>query len=581
MPRSRTQKQVARRIDIFYFREHSPVRRVRQGLIVLCTLAAVLWIGIAAVRSKGERSSWLDPVTLTSIHNPGHLARPHTLFENRCETCHAGEKDGAFTRTVTDAACLHCHDGAIHRDNQKKATDKSQVTLASFTLAMTDANHPGGAMSAGCVHCHTEHRGEAELLGTDNRQCVVCHEDLKRAAEKPEIVPASVNVTTEFEAGKHPTFGRQLADSKGKWVDPTRLKFNHKFHLTKVDALAKAANNCTLCHSTQPMPASAAGDVPPFAGGSLKPVSSGRNGDNGYMRPITYAEHCSGCHPLNYDAGVGVSHVQLALARAQLADFGGVFRQKLAMMDPDARKKELEPAAPSGGGGRGRGRGAAAAPAKPMTEDEWVAKQLAKVKDEVGGWIGTPGAGELPQIEDLKKLADVDPPDRSVLEAYTVFGMANACAKCHDTNGGTMPGLITSATTQPAKILDTEPTGIPDSPRHWFANSRFDHRPHRVLSCIDCHGGAINSGKDEKSPISTPAIQTGTADVLSPDINRGATSGNQCVDCHKPGGAARDAATASCVSCHVFHDRSKERSPDGKLVAKSVETKTEAPATNQ
>ena len=39
-----------------------------------------------------------------------------------------------------------------------------------------------------------------------------------------------------------------------------------------------------------------------------------------------------------------------------------------------------------------------------MTEDEWVAKQLAKVKDEVGGWIGTPGAGELPQIEDLKKI---------------------------------------------------------------------------------------------------------------------------------------------------------------------------------
>ena len=93
--------------------------------------------------------------------------------------------------------------------------------------------------------------------------------------------------------------------------------------------------------------------------------------------------------------------------------------------------------------------------------------------------------------------------------------------------------------------------------------------------------GAINSGKDEKSPISIPAIQTGTADILSPDINRGATSGNNCVDCHKPGGAARDAATASCVSCHVFHDRSKERTPDGKLVAKSTDVKGAEPATSQ
>src|SRR5438874_1455839 len=240
MPRSRTQKQVARRINIFYFRQSSGIRRARRMLIALCALAAVLWIGISAVRSRSEKSSWLDPVTLTSIHNPGHLARPHALFENRCETCHAGEKTGAFTRTVTDQACLHCHDGSIHRDNQKKAADLSSVSLASFTLAMKDDSHPGGARSAGCVHCHTEHRGEAELLGVNNRQCIVCHEDLKRATEKPEVVPASLNTVTQFEAGQHPTFGRSLFDEKQKkWIDQTHLKFNHKFHLTKVDALAK------------------------------------------------------------------------------------------------------------------------------------------------------------------------------------------------------------------------------------------------------------------------------------------------------------------------------------------------------
>src|SRR4051812_29004209 len=169
MPRSRTQKQVARRINIFYFRSDSQVRKTRRVLITLCALAAVAWIGISAIRSSPGRKSWLDPVTLTTIHNPGDLARAHTLFEKRCETCHAGEKDGAFTRTVTDQACLHCHDGAIHRDNQKKAADQSGVTMASFTLAAKDDMHPGGARSAGCVHCHTEHRGETALLGREDR----------------------------------------------------------------------------------------------------------------------------------------------------------------------------------------------------------------------------------------------------------------------------------------------------------------------------------------------------------------------------------------------------------------------------
>src|SRR5581483_11172194 len=170
---SRTQKQVARRINIFYFRSNGGIRNMRRALIALCTLAAIAWIGIAAARSQGKKSSLLDPITLTALHNPGHLARPHARFENDCGQCHTGDRDkgGHYLLKVTDDACLTCHDGAIHRDNQKKASKPGEVSRDAMVLAISDEHHPGGARSAGCVDCHTEHRGDQALLGNADNNC--------------------------------------------------------------------------------------------------------------------------------------------------------------------------------------------------------------------------------------------------------------------------------------------------------------------------------------------------------------------------------------------------------------------------
>jgi len=66
------------------------------------------------------------------------------------------------------------------------------------------------------------------LLGREDRNCTSCHENLKGAAENPGLVPASINVVTSFEAGKHPAFGRQLMGDKKGWIDPTRLKLGKK-----------------------------------------------------------------------------------------------------------------------------------------------------------------------------------------------------------------------------------------------------------------------------------------------------------------------------------------------------------------
>src|SRR5439155_18071682 len=73
--------------------------------------------------------------------------------------------------------------------------------------------------------------------------------------------------------------------------------------------------------------------------------------------------------------------------------------------------------------------------------------------------------------------------------------------------------------------------------RRWFTSSVFGHDAHRGMTCVECHATAVGS--------------TLTSDVLAPDADA-------CVRCHHPGGRGGMAASNNCVTCHVYHDRSRE-----------------------
>jgi hypothetical protein len=566
MPRSRTQKQVARRIDIFYFRSASGMRNLRRGLIAICTLGALAWIGIAAARSSGTKSP-LNLISLTSLHNPGHLARPHARFENDCAKCHQGEQDawGHYRLKVTDEACLQCHDAAIHRQNQKKSPGDGAVSREAIVLAISDEHHPGGARSAGCVDCHTEHRGDAALIGMHDSNCVLCHANLKAAATQPSLVPDSINVTTAFALDTHPRFGRQITTAS-KMVDPTKLKFDHKFHYPKMASagVENPAQTCVFCHNSgtenrveiKPDPDRKT-SVPPFATNKVTLASAGRNGDSGYMMPITYSEQCSGCHPMNVGDDLKISHIAMSEAVKQLATVTQAQLAKLAVMSDDDRKAALTPAPAesSGGGGRGRKKASSDAPAdaKPISANLWVKQQIDWLKSP--DWIDNAGLPDEAKTALKTAATNDDLPTEALLSAYLAWGMDTSCGKCHD---------ISVKQDGDSWKIETEPTGIPATPRHWFANSRFDHRPHRDIGCVDCHKGALESGQDDPLNNTIPAAQTSTADVLSPDMdgtymgNKKLEEQNTCIHCHNSTGSPA-AVASSCTSCHVYHDRTKER----------------------
>jgi hypothetical protein len=184
-------KDRAKRIDPKYIRRPQPWRRARRWLVFLFCTAVLVWLGVASF----ERTPEGKFVFTAMAHNPGHVSAAHAMIEHDCLACHTGDGRGGFIKTVSDSACLKCHDAGIHSVNQ--TTLKAQVlpvvaasvgldpaagapagATPDATAAPSDVptlpidNHPGGLRSADCVHCHTEHQGEAALRATDNSFCI-------------------------------------------------------------------------------------------------------------------------------------------------------------------------------------------------------------------------------------------------------------------------------------------------------------------------------------------------------------------------------------------------------------------------
>src|SRR4029079_4196040 len=100
----------------------------------------------------------------------------------------------------------------------------------------------------------------------------------------------------------------------------------------------------------------------------------------------------------------------------------------------------------------------------------------------------------------------------------------------------TTPAAAAAAPHGQLHTLKTLPTGF-ETPRRWFTSSKFDHRAHRSMTCIDCHEQAKTSNN--------------TSDVLLPGISN-------CVQCHAPqpkAGSLAGGAGTSCLACHDYHQR--------------------------
>ena len=265
MPRTRTTKKLAQRIDLEYFKRSSPLRRWAFWLSVGLPAVALVWLAWHGVR--GDRR----------VYSAGVLSASHAVLTRQCSACHVTQA-GFFSEKVSDQKCLACHNGAVH--------------------------HAAQEFTPSCASCHADHRGTIRLAATSDADCTQCHANLTTRSG----ATAFTRSIDRFE-GNHPEF----AVLRGGRGDPGTIQLNHYRHL-QPNLLGPNGSRvqmvCTDCHrpaadATAPWPYAAGRDAGASTQESEMPAAKSPMpvgaSSRAYMAPATYTQTCAACHSLQFD----------------------------------------------------------------------------------------------------------------------------------------------------------------------------------------------------------------------------------------------------------------------------------------
>jgi len=263
--RIRTAKTLGKRHDLNYFKYFTSFRRWRLILCIILPVAAFLWLGASSARKK------------QAMFSKGPLSSAHAFFADRCNLCHTsivnGVRTAGFMKTVTDEACLACHQAPAHHANQL------------FTPA--------------CSGCHVEHQGQGRLVHVQDRQCTQCHSDLRTTSGHPRFV-ADIRGFNR----NHPEF----APLRSGFKNPATISFNHAAHMgdSIMGPSGRVKLECSDCHR----PVAEADGPWKYADPRLQ-LAAASTSDSGeilhpdagreLMTPTSYEKNCASCHKLQFD----------------------------------------------------------------------------------------------------------------------------------------------------------------------------------------------------------------------------------------------------------------------------------------
>lgn len=399
----------------------------------------------------GQRPLGQQTWRTATLLAPGDVTQAHRFIGHECAKCHA-----TTWGVPTTEACTACHARPLH--------------------------HASQTHTPACASCHREHRGDHKPLTSMGDQfCTDCHANLQTDTGKPPQFVTHIRALTEG----HPEFAVTLRRPKGEppqrvrlgektLSDPTALQLNHALHLTpeRMTRQGFKALTCNNCHKADQQGA--------------------------YMEPITYTEHCSQCHPLEFDnrfPGQAVPHGK------QPEAIHTFLKQNFTQRCLE-RSVEL-PASPSEG-------------------------------------------GETPSPRRLPGQATATPREPQAATAATVVqcsaeGVREAERRLYTGGAQSVCGLC--HTVQAPAGADGLPTvAVPAVPVRWLVHSTFNHLAHaRATKPLATDGK--NACEICHSPALAAHASTRTNDVLLPTIQ-------VCTQCH----SATGGASAQCVTCHQYHD---------------------------
>lgn len=457
MARTRTTKKLAQRVDLNYFKRPTAFKRARFWLSVLAPLLAVGWI------------AWHGLGRDSRVYSNGRMSGAHAVLEQQCAACHV-RKTGEFSSKATDRACLACHDGPAHHENEVAADVPA------------------------CATCHAEHRGRINLNTASNESCAECHGNLKMAGPV-RVYAAHIR---SLEDG-HPEFAALRHSAR----DPGSIGLNHAIHMKPIrqgpngpivqlecsDCHRPAGVNAPWLYEDRVYVAAATSYshetksvLPRDVLWGSKPLTGRET-----MIPVKFATACAGCHLLTFDKRFdeGVPHDKPEVVQAFLVK---KFQEYIAAHPGDVRmvrnpKRDLtgKPIPPE---------------VRLLTPAQWVTERTADAEELL--WRKTCkqchalsfGEGtSLPTIAPAGLRERWLPHARFDHDAHRGF----SCVGCH-------AKALTS--------METSDVLVPG-----IANCKTCHAPgpeHAESRCFECHTyHDWSKRKEVKATFTLPALQTG------------------------------------------------------------------------
>jgi len=231
------------------------------------------------------------PVTPDEPWNAGTMSPGHRALTAKCSTCHREP-----FKAVENATCESCH----------KNTPRHIADAALHGKIFGKVR---------CSKCHLDHRGKKGLVRHDNRQCVVCHGEIKTRH------PASRLTNIHDFNTDHPAFRLSVRTEPGEdgvqrirqsasagMTESSGLKFSHQVHFDKAlieHPGGKARDiQCYDCH---------------------KPDEA----EQGYQ-PMTMEMTCqqSKCHALNFEPPIEGRLVPHASVQTVMTTLRELFARK-------------------------------------------------------------------------------------------------------------------------------------------------------------------------------------------------------------------------------------------------------------
>ena len=367
--------------------------------------------------------------------------------------------------------------GACHQRPFEMTTNNA--CLACHALLPNHADpekHPAVALEAQrCASCHKEHEGGDAPVQSASGACTGCHADIKA-------------VSAESQLGNITDFG----------VDHTPFKLAVVVGVT-TDADGNSVPQVEHAPFDPENPLSEGSGLrfphtKHLAQGGIKgPGGAKEVLDCAYchqqeaggmlMRPIDMERDCARCHKMTFNA----AGVERELPHADEDEVARIVRDYFIA------------AAMAGG-----------------VEIESAPAPVKRRRRQIAG-DNTEGQGIALNDNDRQQVLEWATAEANV-QMDVIMG-ARLCGSCHEATRVDGGEGINRWQVMPALLQ-----------RHWMPKAFFNHGPHEVMDCSQCHNAV-------ESKVSS--------DVLMPGIG-------VCRDCHKGDGDS-DTAKSQCVDCHEYH----------------------------